>query len=146
LIQDQECEDVRAFSQKLGMIEFRTPGHITKRLAQERGHMMLEEVNEFIDGVEENDLAKMADALIDLVYFAKGTALKLGLPWVALWADVQRANMAKERGTNKRGFKVDAVKPPGWMGPNTSLILAAHGYVPEDWKDRTKYRDETDNV
>lgn len=143
MIYDQECEDIRAFSNKFRMIEHRTPGHITQRLAKERGHYMQEELNEFLDGVETNDLAAMADALVDLVYFAKGTAIKLGLPWVPLWEDVQRANMAKERGVGKRGFKTDMIKPLGWVGPKTTLILAANGYDPQQWTDRTKYRDET---
>jgi predicted HAD superfamily Cof-like phosphohydrolase len=43
------------------------------------------------------DLAKAADALVDLAYVVLGTAHLHRLPWQELFAEVQRANMSKER-------------------------------------------------
>src|SRR3546814_5926129 len=74
------------------------------------------------------NLAQQADALVDLVYVALGTAVMLGLPWDWLWNDVQRANMAKVRGMTKRGHAVDVTKPPGWQGPQNQRILDLAGY------------------
>ena len=141
MIQDQECENVREFHQKFGFIEHRSPGPISKRLALDRVACMAEEVKEFADAAEAGDFAKMADALVDLVYFAKGTAIQMGLPWAALWADVQRANMAKVRGVGKRGQIEDVIKPPGWLEPQTDIILAAHGFIPTLWEDESTHRD-----
>lgn len=96
----------------------------------ERIACMKEELQEFSTACADHDFPGMADALIDLVVFAKGTAVQLGLPWAELWEDVMRANMAKERGVGKRGHAVDLVKPMGWQGPKTVEILQKHGWKP----------------
>lgn len=148
----KEFEDVLAFHRKFGLLNFEKPGHLTKGKLRERIEFMQEELDEFIEGTgleygsanegEHNilydyggdqDLAKQADALVDLVYVALGTAVMLGLPWDWLWNDVQRANMAKVRGMTKRGHAVDVTKPPGWQGPQTQRILDLAGYKRDHW-------------
>ena len=121
--------DVRDFQLKFGMLVHDKPVHLTLRKLNERRLFMQEELNEFLTACVDQDLAGQADALIDLVYVALGTAISLGLPWEALWDDVQRANIGKVRGIGKRGDLVDVIKPPDWVGPSTELILAAAGYV-----------------
>jgi predicted HAD superfamily Cof-like phosphohydrolase len=120
-----EMEDVRAFYEK-----FKQPisNHPTQRLVtsqrvHERIRFMQEELDEFKEAQGNNNLALMADALIDLVYVAKGTAIEMGLPWEDLWQDVQRANMAKVIGKTARGIDIDVCKPPGWVPPQTEAIL-----------------------
>jgi hypothetical protein len=49
------------------------------------------------DDNKPTDLPKIADALVDLVYVALGTAHLHRLPWEALFTEVQRANVTKER-------------------------------------------------
>jgi hypothetical protein len=127
--EDKELQDVALFQKKFDILNFDTPGHLTRRKLQEQVECMLEELKEFIVGANEQDLGKQADALIDLVYFVKETAKMLGLPWKELWDDVQRANMEKERGVGPRGHKVDCIKPVGWQPPNTYLILRKAGYT-----------------
>lgn len=124
-------DDVRAFHQKFGLLCFDAPGMLTQRQLLDRVEFMQEEVAEFDEARQVLDMAGMADALIDLVYVAMGTGVQLGLPWQALWDDVQRANMVKVRGMTKRGHAVDVTKPPGWVGPRTMEILLEHGYDPE---------------
>lgn len=50
--------------------------------------------------------------------------------WNELWADVQRANMSKERALresdSKRGSTYDVIKPAGWIPPRTEEIIAKH--------------------
>lgn len=134
-------DDVKKFHEKFGIIVKAKPGHLTKRKLIERIEFLQEELDEFIDacGIDPRtwelndkpqDLAKQADALIDLVYVALGTAVMLGLVcWDKLWDDVQRANMAKVRGKTHRGHQVDVTKPEGWMPPTTDYILLQAGYV-----------------
>lgn len=98
-----------------------------------RSDFMFEELGEFNNACRpalgrEPDLAKAADALIDLVYVAMGTAVMMGLPWQALWDEVQRANLDKVRARadgsdSKRGSALDVVKPPGWVGPDIEGVL-----------------------
>lgn len=89
-----------------------------------RSGFLREELLEFDAACKNDDLPEAADALIDLVVVAMGTAVMMGLPWEALWADVQRANMAKERVTSERahgGF--DLGKPEGWEPPRSRHII-----------------------
>ncbi len=127
--QDSELADVRAFHQKFDILDSgKTPTMLSKRKLQERIECMQEELDEFKAAVDVQDFAEQADALIDLVYFVKGTAVMMGLPWEDLWNDVQRANMEKVRGVGKRGHAVDMVKPEGWQKPDGSAILKAAGF------------------
>jgi hypothetical protein len=68
-----------------------------------------------------------ADALVDLVYFALGGLLKMGVAPGAVFAQVHEANMRKRRGTNDTRPKqhVDAVKPKGWTPPMIDALLRA---------------------
>lgn len=144
-----EFVDVQRFQTKFGHLVSHEPTHLTKRKLLERIQFLQEELDEFVlgcgfefSGIDENgdnqdglynngkeqDMGLMADALIDLVYVAKGTAVMMGLPWDELWDDVQRANMAKVRGISHRGNLVDCVKPEGWVPPRTKDILYLAGY------------------
>lgn len=73
------------------------------------------------------DLPEVADALVDLVYVALGTAHYHGIPWQAVWDEVQRANMQKVRATDpsasRRGSALDVVKPVGWTPPDVAGVL-----------------------
>lgn len=103
-----------------------------EKLIDFRDDFMREELNEFMEGYDERDHAKMFDALIDLVYVAMGTAHLLGYPWQAGWNRVQEANMRKERATSedmsKRRSTLDVVKPPGWTPPDIEGLLAEYGF------------------
>jgi predicted HAD superfamily Cof-like phosphohydrolase len=130
---DKEVEDVRTFHKKFDILSNDKPAMLTKRKLQERIECMQEELDEFKKAVNEQNFLEQADALIDLVYFAKGTAVMMGLPWAALWDDVQRANLSKERGVGKRGHAVVMIKPEGWQGPMTGAILNDAGYRLHMW-------------
>jgi predicted HAD superfamily Cof-like phosphohydrolase len=130
--------DVGEFHQKFGLHDViwqsdPGPTEITPELLDFRIRFLKEELQEFIDGSEAMDHIQMADALIDLVYVAMGTAHFFGYPWQALWNDVQRANMAKERaagdGSNSaRRSSWDVIKPEGWKPPQTEQVLRNHGF------------------
>lgn len=129
---DVETAEVAAMHQKFEFDVGSTPKLLENALDFERYEKMKEELEEFLEAAEDKDLAGMADALIDLVVFAKGTAVMMGLPWGDLWQDVLRANMAKERGSapNRPAHKQDLIKPEGWEGPTTQEILDR--YIPYD--------------
>ena len=128
--EDIECCDRAEFSSKFGFIVNHSPTHLSTRKACECVKHFEEELNELKGAIGEQDLAEMADALVDLVYLIKGMAIMMGLPWQDLWMDVHRANMSKERGIRpKRMQAVDVVKPEGWVGPQTLQILESYGYV-----------------
>lgn len=147
---EKECEDVQAFHRKFDQLDPGRPVNLTKRKLAERFNFMLEELLEgagaaglalnipirepdelkFVADDAEQEIELQADALVDLVYVAKGTAVMMGLPWQELWDDVQDKNMQKVRGPTHRkmGFGADICKPPGWKPPETGAILRAAGY------------------
>lgn len=117
-----------------------------------RAGFLQEELDEFRKACAEGDLEGAIDALLDLDYVLKGTALLMGVSpelWKRLFDDVQRANMAKERATSandprsKRGHSLDVVKPAGWVGPRGAAIIAEYvtrnsGPDPRPWGEKEK--------
>ncbi|WID42028.1 nucleotide pyrophosphohydrolase [Pseudomonas phage ZQG1] len=102
------------------------PTLLSERRAAWTATALTEEVEEFAHACKDEDILEAADGLIDLVYFALGRLVEMGIPPQALFEEVQRANMGKVQGAlSKRpdslGF--DAVKPEGWMPPDHSRLL-----------------------
>jgi predicted HAD superfamily Cof-like phosphohydrolase len=120
-------DDVLAFNIKFGLPAPVKPQLMPDELAAFRARFLEEELAEFEEAMHNDDLPGMADALVDLVYVAIGTALMMGLPWQRLWDEVQRSNMAKERAEraeqSKRGTSFDVIKPPGWTAPRIIEII-----------------------
>lgn len=103
---------------------------------------MQEELTEFNGACEAGDVLEAADALIDLVYFALGRLIEMGVPATAVMDEVQRANMGKERGelSKRPGSKGhDAVKPDGWTPPDHAWLL---GFTLADLADLRRLRDQ----
>jgi predicted HAD superfamily Cof-like phosphohydrolase len=86
-----------------------------------RANFMSEEVDEFLEAALGGNLVGVADALGDVIYVAVGTALTMGIPLDKVWDLIQAANMRKVKGMTKRGIANDAVKPPGWVGPEAGI-------------------------
>lgn len=126
--------DVWAFHTKFGVPAPETPQLMSAEDFDFRFKFLQEELKELHDAYSEQDLAKAADALIDLVYVALGTAIWMGLPWQLLWDEVQAANMAKTRAPSAsasldstgRGHQFDVIKPAGWTPPRIEEALAAY--------------------
>lgn len=118
---DQYMLDIAAFHEKFGQKYVGEPRQMTADEAKFRIGCLREEVGELEDAIQANDLEKQFDAIIDLVYFALGTAYRQGLPFQRGWQRVHAANMAKElsskKNPSKRDFQMDVVKPAGWTPP-----------------------------
>lgn len=88
---------------------------------------MQEELDEYKEAVEEENLEKQFDALIDLVYIAIGNAHLHGFPFNEGFALVHETNMAKQRAKSstesRYGTTYDIIKPPGWVAPDLKPIL-----------------------
>jgi len=115
-------EDLIEFQERFSGIVNETPTLLDRNLMETRMKHVVEEVMECWDGVMDDSIPEIADALVDIVYVAMGTAALMGLPWDELWADVHRANMLKIPMATERS-PLDAVKPAGWEGPRTEEII-----------------------
>lgn len=120
--EDKECTQIREFYKKFGMLSFTRPVKLATRKLVERAEFLQEELDEFKKAAVTGNYHGLVDALVDLVYVAKGTAVSMGIPWEQAFDEVQRANMDKVPGTTKRGNIVDAAKPEGWKEPDFSFI------------------------
>lgn len=73
-------------------------------------------INRLIDQAHTRfDILGCADGLADLIYVCVGAALAFGIPLDRVWAEVQRANMAKSGGPRRGDGKI--LKPEGWQPP-----------------------------
>jgi dCMP deaminase len=124
--------DVGEFNRKfdLPMCGDGPPTLLDEDLLLFRTKFMVEELQEFRDACSSGNLPEAADALVDLVYVALGTAHMMRVPFDECWIEVQRANMQKVRanGANdpksKRKHQLDVVKPEGWQPPDLARIIA----------------------
>lgn len=123
--------DVGAFHAKfaLGRYPLEPLNILSGSTLEFRIKFMQEELNEFSEACADADICSAADALADLVYVALGTAHLMGIPFNEVWAEVQRANMKKERASgaddsrSKRAHALDVVKPEGWQPPDHRKAL-----------------------
>lgn len=91
-----------------------------------RKKLIEEEVLETTKAIDNGDLEGIADGIADAIYVLVGTALEYGIPLAAVWAEVQRANMAKVdpvTGRVKRRGDGKILKPDGWTPPNITEAM-----------------------
>ena len=118
-------KDVAQFHREvLGVGSPQIPNLGTDEFIMERYDFLIEELVEYHNRASVYDIVGATDGLLDLIYVALGTLYQMGIPVQECWNAVQQANMKKVRGTTKRGNKIDAMKPEGWVGPEC-LIAAA---------------------
>jgi len=88
---------------------------------------MVEEMIELQDAEADDDLAGIADALADLVYFAIGTAVAYGIPFDEVFSEVHRSNMTKLDTDGNVIYRDDGkvLKPDTWEPPHIKEILDA---------------------
>ena len=116
-VMKKEWNDVREFHEKFGHPCPDAPRMLDKRRSLSRAKWMNEEVAEFLVA---EDIYEQADAMIDLMYFALGTMVEMGLEPDELFEIVQQANMAKlwpdgKPHYNPKDGKV--IKPDTWEDP-----------------------------
>jgi len=123
---NKEWEMVKEFHARFGHPIAASPRAISEERAKKRYDWMLEEVNEFLEA--KDDLIEQADAMIDLIYFALGTLVEMGISPDEPFAIVQNANMSKLWPDGKPHFRADGktIKPSTWIDPHTALEKCIH--------------------
>ena len=119
-------DDIKKFHEKFFLLPLvDKPDLLPISMMRFRAIFLQEELDEFLKGYSDADLEACADALVDIVYVALGTAYLMGLPFDDLWDEVQKANMNKIRAVKvtKRGTTFDVIKPKGWQPPNLKHLL-----------------------
>ena len=83
----------RTFSQPV----LETPQIPAEKRCKLRVSLLQEELNEFKEAIQENDLVEVADALCDIMYVLSGAIIEFGMKdkFDELFNEVQRSNMSK---------------------------------------------------
>lgn len=104
---------VREFHETFGHPVADTPALIDHLRAVNRFEFMYEELSEFDDAVRDADLVEIADALADIVYLARGTAIEYGIDLDPVIRAVHESNMTK---LGEDGKPVPHPRVPGKIG------------------------------
>lgn len=99
------------------------PKLLGRERAISRCAWMREEIDEFETAT---DVYGQADAMIDLIYFALGTLVEMGVKPSEAFAIVHEANMTKVWPDGSLRYREDGktIKPPGWLDPFPRLKKA----------------------
>lgn len=111
---------VKDFQLKFGHPVSERPTFMEQDRAQKRYNWMLEEINEFL---EADEIVEQADAMIDVMYFALGTLVEMGVEPDRLFEIVQEANMSKLWPDGKPHYNSEGktIKPSTWIDPHEKL-------------------------
>lgn len=102
------------------------PRHADRSVMDLRRNLLLEEVQEYVDADNENDVVSLVDGLIDIVYIVQGTLVELGVDFQACWDEVHASNMTKvdpETGKVRKREDGKILKPPSYRRPDLKSII-----------------------
>jgi predicted HAD superfamily Cof-like phosphohydrolase len=109
------------------------PTLITTDEAQLRYRLGKEELDEYLEACNNNDLIEVADALADQLYILLGTMVAHGMKDVIedIFDDVHRSNMSKLGPDGKPIYREDGkiLKGPNFSPPNISKYLLDNGQL-----------------
>ena len=96
-----------------------------ERLKELRYELIREELEEFRDALDRNDIVDAADALTDILYVVYGAGHAFGINLDHTFAEVQRSNMSKLGPDGKPIFREDGkvLKGPNYTKPDLRKIL-----------------------
>lgn len=118
---NKEWNDVREFQIAFGHPVADKPCCISEERAAKRYKWMKEEIDEFLDAGD--DIVEQADAMIDVMYFALGTLVEMGIKPDRLFEIVHNANMSKLWKDGRPHYNSDGktIKPDTWEDPHNKL-------------------------
>lgn len=138
LASDPYDDDIRAFHEKF-FEKYDGPARCLPLNYAWRTKFAEEELKEFKQALQDDDLVKQFDALLDLMYIIRGTLYLMGLPVLQGWREVHASNMTKDvvaPGTGKFGTCV--AKGFDYKKPKLNKILGLDWL--EDYESRVYWQ------
>jgi Uncharacterized protein conserved in bacteria len=126
-------DQVIEFNRTALNLEPREIGLLSEKELEYAMKAIKEEMYEFKEAHDQQDLIGAVDAIFDKIYFGIGFLYRMGLNAKQIkegFAAVHHCNMAKKVGVqHKRGGEgvVDAIKPEGWTGPEERIAQILGG-------------------
>ncbi len=117
---------VQEFHEVFGHPILITPTLAPENRAKLRIELIREELQEFIEAIEEGDIVKVADSLGDLAYVVAGAGHEFGIPLDLVVEEIHRSNMSKLGADGKPIYRDDgkSLKGPNYTPPDIASILA----------------------
>lgn len=115
----KRIELVKEFHKKFKVPVLTKPSLIPTDRSTNRYNLMREEVEEYIQGVQNRDLENIAKELVDILYALYGTILEHGLQdkFDLIFEEVHRSHMSKDYGEYKM------IKGENYFKPDLKKIL-----------------------
>ena len=88
-------EKVRIFMKTFGQEVKTNPSLSTKKINDLRVSLINEELDEFREAINNNNIKEVADALTDILYVTYGAGHAFGIDLDKCFEEVQRSNMSK---------------------------------------------------
>lgn len=99
---------------------------------QLRENVLREEVKEFLDAIDEDDIVEIADGACDVVWTVLLYCKGRGIPFDRIWHEVVVTNFNKI-GPNGEVIRRESdgkiLKPEGWQPPDVHGILKEAGLI-----------------
>ena len=117
-------QEVKKFQTAVGQNVSEVPEFPDENERVLRRKLLSEEVEEYFEGEEKDDLENVAKELADIIYIVCGTAASYGIPLDRVFNEVHRSNMEKlVDGKVVRRDDGKILKPEGWTAPDIKSVL-----------------------
>ena len=118
-------QKVKNFMQTFGQEVKSSPSLSSAKINGLRYNLIKEELDEFKQALDNNDLLEVADALTDILYVTYGAGHAFGINLDACFEEVQNSNMSKLGKDGKPIYNEQGkvMKGPNYFKPNLSKFI-----------------------
>ncbi len=118
-------QKVKNFMETFGQEVKSSPSFSSSKINELRYNLIKEELDEFKQALDNNDLLEVADALTDILYVTYGAGHAFGIDLDACFQEVQNSNMSKLGEDGKPIFNDHGkvMKGPNYFKPDLSKYI-----------------------
>ena len=118
-------EKVKNFMETFGQEVKSSPSFSSPKINELRYNLIKEELDEFKQALDNNNLLEVADALTDILYVTYGAGHAFGIDLDSCFEEVQNSNMSKlgENGKPIYNDQGKVMKGPNYFKPDLSKYI-----------------------
>ena len=118
-------QKVKSFMKTFGQEVKSSPSLSSTQINKLRYNLIKEELEEFKQALDKNDLLEVADALTDILYVTYGAGHAFGIDLDACFKEVQNSNMSKLGNDGKPIYNDQGkvMKGPNYFKPDLSKFV-----------------------
>ena len=118
-------QKVKKFMETFGQEVKSSPSFSSEKINKLRYNLIKEELDEFKQALDNDDLLEVADALTDILYVTYGAGHAFGIDLDACFNEVQNSNMSKLDENGKPIYNVSGkvMKGPNYFKPDLSKFV-----------------------